>query len=128
MARQHSVVSKELLNAREVVEFSTKTSVFLKIRDLAGQRGLPIGSLLNQLLIDGLEGFRQDSRTQDPDALIAMYESKEKGFPDGEFSRFGLRTDRKMVIKVRLRAGENEIDPVRFSSLLLIEALRHLEF
>jgi histone H3/H4 len=109
--------------ARETIGLTTKITMHRLVKSVAAQRGVSVSTAARDLLQDGLARFDRASRTVDPTDLLTDYERKANDHGGGESENWVIRADRKLVVRARLRAGENERSLSAFSNFIIAEAL-----
>ena len=109
--------------ARETIGLTTKVTMHGLVKDVATQRGVSVSTAARDLLQDGLIRFDKASRTEDPFQLLSDYERKANDHDGAESEHWVIRADRKLVVRARLRAGENERSLSSFANFIIAEAL-----
>lgn len=104
---------------------TTKVSQHELVKKVAKKRGVSVSIAARDLLQDGLARFDHESRTVSPLELLTDYEHKANDYEGAETENWIIRADRRLVMKTRLRAGENERSLSSFANLILAKALSH---
>ncbi|RMU19801.1 hypothetical protein ALP33_02485 [Pseudomonas amygdali pv. lachrymans] len=109
--------------ARETIGLTTKITMHSLVKSVAAQRGVSVSTAARDLLQDGLTRFDKSSRTVDPSQLLNDYERKANDHEGADSENWVIRADRKLVVRARLRAGENERSLSSFTNFIIAEAL-----
>lgn len=107
------------------IGLTTKVSLHELVRGVAERRGVKLNIAARDLLQDGLTRFDKESRTVDPSELLTGYERTANDYAGAESESWIIRAERRLVVRMRLRAGEYERSLSSFSNLLLASALDH---